>query len=54
MLTLEQAIKHALEKSTDKNTCRECQKEHAQLAKWLEELQILRRRYEALKQDYPD
>lgn len=43
MMTLEEAVKHAYEVSRDSNVCEECQKEHEQLAGWLEELQSIKR-----------
>lgn len=42
-MTLEEGIKHAYEVSRDSNVCEECQKEHEQLASWLEELQSIKR-----------
>ena len=41
-MTLEEGIKHACEVSRDSNVCEECQKEHEQLASWLEELQSIK------------
>ena len=38
MMTLEEAVRHAYA-----NVCEECQKEHEQLASWLEELQSIKR-----------
>lgn len=40
MMTLDEAIEHALEVS--KSKCGECAKEHAQLALWLLELKGLK------------
>lgn len=37
-MTLNEAIKHALEKASDKHCSIECRKDHAQLAHWLKEL----------------
>ena len=42
MVTLEEAIAHAKETSENQYICEECQKEHRQLADWLEELKSLR------------
>lgn len=42
MMTLEEAIAHAKEMSENQYVCEECQKEHRQLADWLEELKSLR------------
>lgn len=42
MLTLKEAINHAKEMSENQYVCEECQKEHKQLAEWLEELELLR------------
>lgn len=42
MMTLEEAIAHAKEISENQYICEECQKEHRQLADWLEELKSLR------------
>ena len=42
-MTLEEGIKHAYEVSRDSKVCEECQKEHEQLASWLEELQSIKR-----------
>lgn len=42
MMTLEEAIAHAKEMSENQYICEECQKEHRQLADWLEELKSLR------------
>lgn len=42
MVTLEEAIAHAKEMSENQYICEECQKEHRQLADWLEELKSLR------------
>lgn len=42
-MTLEEAVKHAYKVSRDSNVCEECQKEHEQLASWLEELQSIKR-----------
>lgn len=42
MMTLEEAIAHAKEISENQYICEECQKEHRQLADWLEELKALR------------
>lgn len=39
-MTLSEAIQHAEEKAADNNCC--CREEHAQLAKWLKELQFRR------------
>ena len=41
-MTLEEAIAHAKEISENQYICEECQKEHRQLADWLEELKTLR------------
>lgn len=41
-MTLEEAIAHAKEISENQYICEECQKEHRQLADWLEELKSLR------------
>lgn len=41
-MTLEEAIAHAKEMSENQYICEECQKEHRQLADWLEELKSLR------------
>lgn len=41
-MTLEEAIAHAKEVSENQYICEECQKEHRQLADWLEELKSLR------------
>jgi len=41
-MTLEEAIAHAKEMSENQYVCEECQKEHRQLADWLEELKSLR------------
>ena len=41
-MTLEEAIAHAKEISENQYICEECQKEHRQLASWLEELKELR------------
>ena len=37
-MTLDEAIAHAKELSENKSVCKDCRKEHKQLAKWLEEL----------------
>ena len=42
MLTLDEAILHCQERA--KADCSECAKEHQQLAEWLEELKILRKK----------
>lgn len=41
-MTLDEAIIHAKEISENQCICEECQKEHRQLADWLEELKTLR------------
>ena len=41
-MTLDEAIIHAKEISENQYICEECQKEHRQLADWLEELKTLR------------
>lgn len=41
-MTLDEAIIHAKEMSENQYICEECQKEHRQLADWLEELKSLR------------
>ena len=41
-MTLDEAIIHAKEMSENQYICAECQKEHRQLADWLEELKSLR------------
>ena len=41
-MTLEEAIAHAKEISENQYICEACQKEHRQLADWLEELKSLR------------
>ena len=41
-MTIDEAISHAKEMSKQDTICEECQKEHTQLAIWLEELKILR------------
>lgn len=41
-MTLEEAIAYAKEMSENQYVCEECQKEHRQLADWLEELKSLR------------
>ena len=41
-MTLDEAIAHAKEISENQYICEECQKEHRQLADWLEELKSLR------------
>ena len=41
-MTLEEAIAHAKEMSENQYVCEECQKEHRQLADWMEELKSLR------------
>lgn len=41
-MTLEEAIEHAYEQSKV-SKCANCAKEHLQLAKWLEELKLLRK-----------
>lgn len=41
-MTLDEAIIYAKEMSENQYICEECQKEHGQLADWLEELKSLR------------
>ena len=42
MMTLDQAIKHCLEKTKDLMICEECRDEHVQLYTWLVELKLRR------------
>ena len=48
-MSIQEAIKHAQDKSSDCNT--ECAEEHGQLALWLEELVSLRRQVAELQAD---
>lgn len=43
LMTLNEAIKHALEKAGNENT--PCEKQHGQLACWLKELKMFRSKY---------
>ena len=38
MMTLREAIEHATNVALDEDVCEECQREHKQLAEWLERL----------------
>lgn len=49
-MRLKEAIKHAKSVANSSKNCAKCRAEHAQLARWLEELQISREIIRELKQ----
>jgi hypothetical protein len=48
-MTLDEAIKHCEEKSSDDSICKECRADHKQLAAWLSELKRLRKKNKTKK-----
>jgi hypothetical protein len=43
-MTLEEAIDHALKVAGEADACSRCKSEHLQIAAWLQELQIYRKK----------
>lgn len=43
-MTLEEAIDHALKVASEPDACSRCKSEHLQIAAWLQELQIYRKK----------